>query len=111
MWSTRIFFSVVGETYGFAGSALVLSLFALLIWRTLRIVTLAKNLFGALIAGGILAMLMFQLLVNVGMTIGIERFRALRDLRFDRLLVQPFLRREEIDPFDGLEDERAIDDS
>ena len=68
---TDFVFSVVGETYGFAGAALVLSLFALLIWRTLRIVTLAKNLFGALIAGGILAMLMFQLLVNVGMTIGI----------------------------------------
>jgi rod shape determining protein RodA len=68
---TDFIFSVVGETYGFAGAVLVLSLFALLIWRTLRIVTLAKNLFGALIAGGILAMLMFQLLVNVGMTIGI----------------------------------------
>ncbi|MGB2711871.1 MAG: rod shape-determining protein RodA [Conexibacter sp.] len=68
---TDFIFSVVGETYGFAGAALVLSLYALLIWRTLRIVTLAKNLFGALIAGGILAMLMFQIFVNVGMTIGI----------------------------------------
>jgi rod shape determining protein RodA len=68
---TDFIFSVVGETYGFAGAALVLSLFALLIWRTLRIVTLAKNLFGALIAGGILAMLMFQVFVNAGMTIGI----------------------------------------
>ncbi len=68
---TDFVFSVVGETYGFAGAALVLSLYALLIWRTLRIVTLAKNLFGALVAGGILAMLMFQVFVNVGMTIGI----------------------------------------
>ena len=68
---TDFVFSVVGETYGFAGAALVLSLYALLIWRVLRIVTLAKNLFGALIAGGILAMLMFQIFVNVGMTIGI----------------------------------------
>jgi rod shape determining protein RodA len=68
---TDFVFSVVGETYGFAGAALVLSLYALLIWRTLRIVTLAKNLLGALIAGGILAMLMFQIFVNVGMTIGI----------------------------------------
>ena len=32
---------------------------------------MAKNLYGALIAGGILAMLMFQVFVNVGMTIGI----------------------------------------
>jgi rod shape determining protein RodA len=68
---TDFVFSVVGETYGFAGAAIVLSLFALLIWRILRIVTMAKNLFGALIAGGILAMLMFQVFVNVGMTIGI----------------------------------------
>jgi rod shape determining protein RodA len=64
-------FSVVGETYGFAGAALVLSLYALLIWRTLRILTMSKNLFGTLIAGGILAMLMFQVFLNVGMTIGI----------------------------------------
>ena len=64
-------FAVVGETYGFAGAALVLSLYALLIWRTLRILTMAKNLFGTLIAGGILAMFMFQVFVNVGMTVGI----------------------------------------
>ncbi len=64
-------FAVVGETYGFVGAALVLSLYALLIWRTLRILTMSKNLFGSLIAGGILAMLMFQVFVNVGMTIGI----------------------------------------
>ena len=49
----------------------MLSLYALLIWRTLRILTMSKNLFGSLIAGGILAMLMFQVFVNVGMTIGI----------------------------------------
>ncbi|HET9720733.1 MAG TPA: rod shape-determining protein RodA [Solirubrobacteraceae bacterium] len=64
-------FAVVGETYGFVGAALVLSLYALLIWRTLRILTMAKNLFGTVIAGGILGMLMFQIFVNVGMTIGI----------------------------------------
>jgi rod shape determining protein RodA len=68
---TDFIFAVVGETYGFAGAALVLSLYALLIWRTIRILTMAKNLYGALIAGGILAMLMFQVFVNAGMTIGI----------------------------------------
>ena len=64
-------FASVGEIYGFVGAAVVLSLYALLIWRTLRILTMSKNLFGTLIAGGILAMLMFQVFVNVGMTIGI----------------------------------------
>ena len=68
---TDFIFAVVGETYGFMGAALVLSLYALLIWRTLRILTMAKNLFGTLIAGGVLAMLMFQVFVNVGMTVGI----------------------------------------
>ena len=68
---TDFVFAVVGETYGFVGAAIVLSLYALLIWRTLRILTMAKNLYGTLIAGGILAMLMFQVFVNVGMTIGI----------------------------------------
>jgi rod shape determining protein RodA len=69
--STDFVFAAVGETYGFVGGAIVLSLYALLIWRTLRILTMSKNLFGTLIAGGILAMLMFQVFVNVGMTIGI----------------------------------------
>ena len=68
---TDFVFAVVGETYGFVGAALVLSLYALLIWRSLRILTMAKNLYGTLIAGGIFAMLMFQVFVNVGMTIGI----------------------------------------
>ena len=68
---TYFVFSVVGEEYGFVGAALVLSLFALLIWRALRTLTIAKNFYGALVAGGITAMLMFQVFVNVGMTIGI----------------------------------------
>ena len=50
---TDFIFAVVGEKYGFVGAALVLSLYALLIWRALRILTMAKNLFGSLIAGGV----------------------------------------------------------
>jgi rod shape determining protein RodA len=68
---TDFVFAVVGESFGFMGAALVLSLYALLIWRALRILTMAKNLYGALLAGGIAAMLMFQIFVNIGMTIGI----------------------------------------
>jgi rod shape determining protein RodA len=67
---TDFVFAVVGERFGFMGAAFVLSLYALFIWRILRILTLSKNLFGTLIAGGIAAMLMFQILVNVGMTLG-----------------------------------------
>ena len=68
---TDFVFSVVGEEFGFVGAAIVLSLFALLIWRSLRILTLSKNLYGTIVAGGVTAMLMFQVFVNVGMTIGI----------------------------------------
>jgi rod shape determining protein RodA len=68
---TDFIFAAIGETYGFVGAALVLSLYALLIWRSLRILTMSKNMYGTLIAGGILAMLMFQVFVNVGMTLGI----------------------------------------
>jgi rod shape determining protein RodA len=68
---TDFIFAAVGERYGFVGAALVLSLYALLIWRTLRILTMSKDLFGALVAGGVVAMLMFQVFVNVGMAIGI----------------------------------------
>jgi rod shape determining protein RodA len=68
---TDFIYAVIGETYGFAGCALVLSLYALLIWRALHILTIAKNLFGALIAGGVAVMLLFQLFVNIGMNVGI----------------------------------------
>jgi rod shape determining protein RodA len=68
---TDFVFAVIGERFGFAGAAFVLSLYALLIWRMLRILTLSKNLYGTLIVGGIAAMLMFQIFVNVGMTLGI----------------------------------------
>jgi rod shape determining protein RodA len=68
---TDFIFSVVGEEFGFMGAAIVLSLLALLIWRCLRILTMSKNLYGTLIAGGVTAMLMHQIFVNVGMTIGI----------------------------------------
>lgn len=68
---TDFVFSVVGEMFGFAGAAFILSLYALLIWRALRILTMSKNLYGTLIVGGVLAMLMFQVFVNVGMTVGL----------------------------------------
>jgi rod shape determining protein RodA len=68
---TDFIFAAVGEQYGFVGAALVLSLYALLIWRTLRILTMSKDLFGSLVAAGVVAMLMFQVFVNVGMAVGI----------------------------------------
>jgi rod shape determining protein RodA len=68
---TDFIFAAVGERFGFLGAGLVLLLYGLLISRALRVLVMAKDLFGSLIAAGIAAMLMFQVFVNVGMTIGI----------------------------------------
>jgi rod shape determining protein RodA len=68
---TDFIFAVIGERYGFMGAAFVLSLYALLFWRALKIVTLSKNSYGTLVAGGIAVALLFQVFVNVGMNLGI----------------------------------------
>jgi rod shape determining protein RodA len=68
---TDFIFAVIGERYGFVGAAFVLSLYALLFWRALKIVTLSKNSYGTLVAGGIALALLFQVFVNVGMNLGI----------------------------------------
>ncbi|MBJ7347384.1 MAG: rod shape-determining protein RodA [Thermoleophilaceae bacterium] len=68
---TDFVFAVVGESYGFAGAASVLTLYALLIWRSLRILASSRDQFGSLIAAGIAAVFIFQVFVNVGMNVGI----------------------------------------
>ena len=68
---TDFVFATVAERWGFVGAAFLLSLYALLIWRALRITTLSKNLYGSLVGAGIAAMLLFQIFVNVGMNIGL----------------------------------------
>jgi rod shape determining protein RodA len=68
---TDFIFTAVGEQLGFVGSSMLLGLFAVLIWRALRIAALSRDLFGTLLAGGIAALWAFQLFVNVGMTMGI----------------------------------------
>jgi rod shape determining protein RodA len=68
---TDFIFTAVGEQLGFVGSATLLGLFALLIWRALRIGGMSRDLFGTLIAAGIASYWAFQLFVNVGMTMGI----------------------------------------
>ncbi|MGH2819588.1 MAG: rod shape-determining protein RodA [Actinomycetota bacterium] len=68
---TDFIFTAVGEQLGFVGSATLLGLFALLLWRALRIASMSRDLFGTLLAVGIAALWAFQLFVNVGMTMGI----------------------------------------
>lgn len=68
---TDFIFSVLGEELGFIGTAAFLILYFILLSRGIRIASTARDLFGALLAVGIVSMLLFQVLVNVGMTIGI----------------------------------------
>ena len=68
---TDFVFTVIAEELGFAGGGLLLALLALVLWRGLRIAALARDRFGALLAGGVVAMLSFQAFVNIGMTLGI----------------------------------------
>jgi rod shape determining protein RodA len=68
---TDFIFTAVGEQLGLVGSALLLSLFVLMVWRTWRAAVVARDLCGTLICVGVLAMLVFQIFENVGMTMGI----------------------------------------
>jgi rod shape determining protein RodA len=68
---TDFIFAVVSERYGFLGALLLIALYGVLVWRALRIATLARDVFGSIMAGGIAVVLVFQVFVNVGMTIGI----------------------------------------
>jgi rod shape determining protein RodA len=69
--STDFIFTVVGEELGLVGGLLLLGLFALLVWRILRIGWQARDTLGSLVAAGLAGMILFQVLVNVGMVIGI----------------------------------------
>jgi rod shape determining protein RodA len=68
---TDFIFTAVGEQLGFIGAILVIAAFSVIIWRLLVIAANARDRFGALIAAGIAAMVVFHVFVNVGMTIGI----------------------------------------
>jgi rod shape determining protein RodA len=68
---TDFIFTAVGEQLGLLGSALLLGLFVLIVWRTWRAATTARDQTGTLICVGVLAMLVFQVFENVGMTMGI----------------------------------------
>ena len=68
---TDFIFTVVGEETGFLGSMVMLTLFAVLLWRAVRIAALSRDTFGTLIAAGVIATFAFQLFINVGMAIGI----------------------------------------
>ncbi|OLP17607.1 rod shape-determining protein RodA [Leptolyngbya sp. 'hensonii'] len=68
---TDFIFSAIGEELGFMGSLFLLVAFWLICLRLLIIAQNAKDDFGSLLAVGVLSMLVFQVVVNIGMTIGL----------------------------------------
>lgn len=68
---TDFIFSAIGEELGFVGCLVVLFAFWLICLRLLSIAQNAKDNFGSLLAIGVLSMLVFQVIINIGMTIGL----------------------------------------
>nr|WP_300094209.1 rod shape-determining protein RodA [Sedimentibacter sp.] len=68
---TDFIFAVIGEELGLVGGLVLLLLYALLLYRLIRIARHAANLFGSLIVTGITAMLLFHIFENIGMTMGL----------------------------------------
>ena len=68
---TDFVFASLAEERGFFGASILLMLYLLVVWRGLRIVTIARDPFSAIVAGGLVFALLFQIFVNIGMTMGI----------------------------------------
>jgi len=69
--ATDFVFASLAEERGFVGAAILLCLYLLVVWRALRVITVARDLFSSIVAGGIVVGFLFQIFVNIGMTMGI----------------------------------------
>jgi rod shape determining protein RodA len=69
--ATDFAFASLAEERGFVGVSVLLLLYLLVVWRGLKIVAVARDAFSAIAAGGIVIAFLFQVFVNVGMSIGI----------------------------------------
>ena len=69
--ATDFIFTAVGEQLGFIGGAIVIFLYAFIVWRLLAVAASANDRFGRLAVAGVAALIAFHAIVNVGMTLGI----------------------------------------
>jgi rod shape determining protein RodA len=69
--STDFVFATLAEELGFIGGVVLFALFILLLWRVLVAGWRSKDAFGTLFAAGVASMILFQLVVNVGMVLGV----------------------------------------
>ncbi|RID87259.1 stage V sporulation protein E [Peribacillus asahii] len=68
---TDFIFAILSEELGFIGGSLVLFLFALMLWRGIRIALGAPDLYGSLVAVGIIGMVAIQVMINIGVVTGL----------------------------------------
>jgi rod shape determining protein RodA len=68
---TDFAFASLAEEHGFFGASILLLLYLLVVWRALKVITVARDLYSAIVAGGITFMFLFEMFVNTGMTMGI----------------------------------------
>jgi rod shape determining protein RodA len=68
---TDYLFSVLSEELGFVGALGLMLLFVILLWRILRVASMARDTFGQLIACGVATMIFFQVFVNIGVNVGL----------------------------------------
>jgi rod shape determining protein RodA len=68
---TDFIFSVFAEEWGFLGSIVVLGLFVVFMLLCIDVVRKSKDAFGSVLAMGCLAMIMWQVVVNIGMELGV----------------------------------------
>jgi rod shape determining protein RodA len=69
--ATDFAFASLSEQRGFAGAAVLLLLYLLVVWRGLKIVTIARDGYSAIVAAGLVFVLLFQVFVNAGMAMGV----------------------------------------
>ncbi|MBJ7906327.1 rod shape-determining protein RodA [Streptomyces sp. NPDC004549] len=68
---TDFVFTVAGEELGFLGAGLIILLLGVILWRACRIALDSTELYGTIVAAGIVAWFAFQSFENIGMTLGI----------------------------------------
>ncbi len=68
---TDFIFTVIGEELGFVGATVMLALFAVWLWRGMRIALQARDRLGMLMAVGVVSLVTCHLFINVGMTVGL----------------------------------------
>jgi rod shape determining protein RodA len=69
--TTDYVFSVLGEEIGFVGAVILFALFAVLLWRALRVAELSRDLFGRLVATGLVIYILLQTFINVAVNVGL----------------------------------------